>query len=116
MYSFLCVAPRSRASKKGREGIGRKSERSRRNEPFALFTREKRQKMRDVVEGKVNGARINILAWMEDDRGGRGGRQRKKEIEHELKRELRTSERKKVERNCATMVRTRVDFIRGRPS
>ena len=71
MYSFLCVAPRSRASKKGREGIGRKSEHSRRNEPFALFTREKRQKMRDVVEGKVNGARINILAWMEDDRGER---------------------------------------------
>lgn len=48
--------------------------------------------------------------------GGRGGRQRKKEIEHDVKRELRTSERKKVERNCTTMVRTRVDFIRGRPS
>ena len=87
--------------------------------------------MRDVAEGKVNRARINIPAWMEDDRaeGERSRRRekngwtpRKKEIEHEEKvriANVATNERMKeppVGRNRATGRCSRVDFIRGRPS
>ena len=41
MYSFLRVVARSRAREE-RKQQGRKSERDRRNEPFALFSREKK--------------------------------------------------------------------------
>ena len=52
----------------------------------------KRQKMRDVAEGKVNGARINIPAWMEDDRARRRGERRSNT---RRRRESRTNERER---------------------
>lgn len=82
MYSFLRVVARSRAREERKQQANAAGEMNRSRYSAA----RKRQKMRDVAEGKVNRARINIPAWMEDDRARRrernGWTARKKEIEH----------------------------------
>ena len=67
--------------------------------------------MRDAVEGKVNGARINIPAWMEVDgerRRSRGGR---KEGRKEGREEGGRKKRRARWMRCGARSS---DFIRGR--